>query len=44
MAKFGFFVRLNESGAEGIVPVRTLGTDFYYYDDRTNTLRGPKLV
>ena len=40
VAKFGFFVRLNESGAEGIVPVRTLGTDFYYYDDRTNTLRG----
>ena len=25
VAKFGFFVRLNESGAEGIVPVRTLG-------------------
>ena len=40
VAKFGFFVRLNESGAEGIVPVRSLGTDFYYYDDRTNTLRG----
>ena len=40
VAKFGFFVRLNESGAEGIVPVRTIGTDFYYYDDRTNTLRG----
>ena len=40
VAKFGFFVRLNESGAEGIVPVRTLGTDFFYYDDRTNTLRG----
>ena len=40
VAKFGFFVRLNESGAEGIVPVRTLGTDFYYYDDQTNTLRG----
>ena len=40
VAKFGFFVRLNESGAEGIVPVRTLGKDFYYYDDRTNTLRG----
>jgi ribonuclease R len=40
VAKFGFFVRLNDSGAEGIVPIRTLGTDFYHYDLRTNTLRG----
>ena len=40
VAKFGFFVRLNESGAEGIVPIRTLGTEFYHFDLRTNTLRG----
>ena len=38
VAKFGFFVRLNDSGAEGIVPIRTLGTDYYHYDLRTNTL------
>ena len=42
VAKFGFFVRLNDSGAEGIVPIRTLGSDFYHYDLRTNTLRGSK--
>jgi ribonuclease R len=40
VAKFGFFVRLNESGAEGIVPIRTLGTEFYHFDLRTNTLKG----
>ena len=40
VAKFGFFVRLNDSGAEGIVPIRTLGTDYYHYDLRTNTLKG----
>ena len=40
MAKFGFFVRLNDSGAEGIVPIRTLGTDYYHYDLKTNTLKG----
>jgi len=40
VAKFGLFVRLNDSGAEGIVPIRTLGTDYYHHDLRTNSLKG----
>ena len=38
----GVFVRLNGVGAEGIVPVRLLGGDFYNFDDATKSLVGTK--
>ncbi len=40
VAKFGIFVKLEETGADGLVPVSTLGRDYFRFDDKTNTLTG----
>ncbi len=40
VAKFGLFVKLDESGADGLVPVRTLGHEFFHHDAATQTLMG----
>ncbi|MEM8629855.1 MAG: ribonuclease R [Pseudomonadota bacterium] len=40
IAKFGVFVKLDETGADGLVPVRSLGHEFFVYDPRTQTLMG----
>ena len=37
---FGLFVRLTETGADGMVPVRTLGAEFFRHDRDANTLTG----
>ena len=37
---FGLFVTLEESGADGLVPVSTLGDDIYIYDERHHALVG----
>ncbi|MEM6383594.1 MAG: ribonuclease R [Pseudomonadota bacterium] len=36
----GLFVRLNETGADGFVPVATLGADYFRYDDVQQSLIG----
>ena len=38
--RFGLFVALAESGAEGLVPVSTLGDDYYVYEERRQQLIG----
>jgi ribonuclease R len=38
--KFGLFVTLDELGADGLVPVRSLPQDFYNFDERRHTLTG----
>ena len=38
--KFGLFVKLDETGADGLVPVRSIGDDFFRYDERTQSLTG----
>ncbi|MEM6637638.1 MAG: ribonuclease R [Pseudomonadota bacterium] len=38
--KFGVFVRLDENGADGLVPVRSLGREYFVYDRREQTLMG----
>jgi len=38
--KFGLFVRLDESGADGLVPVRTLGNEFFHFDPASQSLMG----
>lgn len=38
--RFGLFVRLNESGADGIVPIRSLPDDYYIHDEQNNALIG----
>lgn len=40
IAKFGIFVRLDETGADGIIPIRSLGREYFDYDQTTNTLMG----
>lgn len=36
----GAFVRINGIGAEGLVPVRFLGSDFYEFNEETKTFTG----
>ena len=40
VAPFGFFVTLPESGADGLVPVSTLPSDYYDHDPRRHRLVG----
>ncbi|WP_108483708.1 ribonuclease R [Oceaniglobus ichthyenteri] len=38
--KFGLFVRLDETGADGLIPVRSIGGEFYHFDADEQTLMG----
>ena len=38
--KFGAFVKLDETGADGLVPVRSLGAEFFHFDPEEQTLMG----
>jgi ribonuclease R len=40
VARFGLFVKLDETGADGLIPIRTLGREFFHFDARTQTLMG----
>jgi ribonuclease R len=40
VARFGLFVTLNETGADGLLPVGTLPPDFYDHDERSHALIG----
>ncbi len=40
IAKFGVFVRLDETGADGMIPIRTLGREYFHYDADSQTLMG----
>ena len=40
VVKFGVFIRLDETGAEGLVPVRTIAREFFQYGKSGNTLIG----
>ena len=40
VTRFGLFVRLDESGADGLVPVSTLPDDRYDHDERLHALVG----
>ncbi|MBO9450540.1 ribonuclease R [Tropicibacter sp. R16_0] len=40
MARFGAFVKLDETGADGLVPVRSLGREFFHFDREAGTLMG----
>jgi len=42
VTRFGLFIRLAETGADGLVPVRTLGREFFNHDERTHALIGEK--
>ncbi|MCF8496331.1 MAG: ribonuclease R [Alphaproteobacteria bacterium] len=40
VTRFGLFVELAESGADGLVPMRTLPADFYIHDEAAHALIG----
>ncbi len=40
IAKFGVFVKLDGSGADGMVPIRTIGNEYFHYDRDTQSLMG----
>ena len=42
VTRFGLFVRLMESGADGLVPVSTLGSEYFVHDERQHALIGER--
>jgi len=38
--KFGLFITLTETGADGLIPARSLGHEFYMFDEKTKSLIG----
>ncbi|MBM7068619.1 ribonuclease R [Actibacterium sp. 188UL27-1] len=40
IARFGVFVKLDGTGADGLVPIRSLGREFFHYDREAQTLMG----
>jgi ribonuclease R len=38
--RFGLFVRLDESGADGLIPIREIGREFFHFDPDSQTLMG----
>lgn len=42
VTRFGLFIRLAETGADGLVPVSTLGTEYFIHDDRAHALVGER--
>ncbi|CAN5338736.1 ribonuclease R [soil metagenome] len=42
VTRFGLFVRLLETGADGLVPVSSLGNEYFVHDDRAHALVGER--
>ncbi len=42
VTRFGLFVRLEETGADGLVPVSSLGNEYFTHDDRSHALVGER--
>jgi ribonuclease R len=42
VTRFGLFVRLADTGADGLVPVSTLGGEYFVHDDRAHALVGER--
>lgn len=40
IARFGVFVRLDETGADGLIPMRSIGREYFHYDAEAGTLMG----
>jgi ribonuclease R len=38
--RFGLFVKLDDTGADGLIPIRSIGREFYHYDAGSQTLTG----
>ena len=42
VTRAGLFVKLDDTGADGLVPIRTLGTEYYNYDETRHALVGSR--
>jgi len=42
VTRFGLFVRLNETGADGLVPIASLGGDYYHHSESLHALVGER--
>jgi len=42
VTRFGLFIRLDETGADGLVPVSTLGEEYFVHDERGHALVGER--
>ena len=42
VTRFGLFIRLEETGADGLVPVSSLGGEYFHHDDRAHALVGER--
>jgi ribonuclease R len=40
VTRFGCFVKLEETGADGLIPIRSLGREFFHFDADAQTLMG----
>ncbi len=38
--RFGLFVKLDETGADGLIPIRDIGREYFHYDNVAQTLMG----
>ena len=42
VTRAGLFVKLNETGADGFVPMRSLGSDYFHYDEARHAVIGSR--
>jgi ribonuclease R len=42
VTRSGLFVKLDDTGADGLIPVRSLGTEYYNYDEARHALIGSR--
>ncbi|MGJ4969531.1 MULTISPECIES: ribonuclease R [unclassified Bradyrhizobium] len=42
VTRAGLFIKLDETGADGLVPIRTLGTEYFDYDETRHALIGQR--
>ena len=42
IARFGLFVKLDDTGADGLIPIGSLGREYFHYDAEALTLTGDR--
>jgi ribonuclease R len=42
VTRAGLFVKLSDTGADGLIPIRTLGTEYFNYDETRHALVGTR--
>jgi ribonuclease R len=42
VTRFGLFVKLDETGADGLIPISNLGTEYFHHDETGHALIGER--